>query len=35
MIGRSGERRAHSVNPARRNADAIPVQAKTSGIFST
>jgi hypothetical protein len=33
MIGRNGERRAHSMNPALRNADAIPVQTKTSGIF--
>src|SRR5678815_4872945 len=32
MTGRTDERRTTSRKPACRNADAIPVQAKTSGI---
>ncbi len=36
MIGRVGERRATSWNPAFRKADGIPVHAKAAGIgFST
>ena len=34
MIGRVGERRATSWKPTRAKAEAIPMQAKTSGIGS-
>src|SRR5262245_46455463 len=34
MMGRPGARRATSLKPALRKAEAIPVQAKTSGIGS-
>ena len=33
MIGRVSARRSTSVNPAWRNADASPVQAKAAGRF--
>ena len=34
MIGRVGERRMTSLNPARMNAEGMPVQAKAGGISS-
>jgi hypothetical protein len=35
MIGRVAERRSPSTKPARRNAAAVPVHAKASGITSS